>query len=258
MNKVLEIKNLHAGIRGDDNSSEQAAYTPILKGINLTIGAGEVHAVMGKNGAGKSTLSNVIMGNPAYEIESGDILLDGESIVDMSVDERARAGLFLSFQYPVPLPGITMTNLLRSSLQSINGAPTPAREFRKRLNSSMDVLKMDAQFRTRYVNDGFSGGEKKRAEILQMAMLKPKMAILDETDSGLDIDALRIVSHGIESIRGESGILLITHYYRMLEYIKPDHVHVFVDGKIIKSGGPELALRLEEEGYEPILQEASA
>jgi len=229
----------------------------ILNGINLEVPQGEVHAIMGQNGTGKSTLAYTLMGHPKYEIESGQITLDGKDLIGLAPEERSRLGLFLAFQYPVAIPGVTVANFLRTAMNAHRkaknpddkGVPIP--EFRKLLTEKMDFLKMDHAMAGRYLNDGFSGGEKKRVEILQMAMLQPTMAILDETDSGLDIDALRIVSEGIESLKNESlGILVITHYQRMLNYLKPDVVHVMVDGKILMSGGPELALKLEEEGYE--------
>ncbi len=229
----------------------------ILNGINLEVPQGEVHAIMGPNGTGKSTLAYTLMGHPKYEIESGQVTLDGKDLISLAPEERSRLGLFLAFQYPVAIPGVTVANFLRTAMNAHRkaknpddkGVPIP--EFRKLLTEKMDFLKMDHAMAGRYLNDGFSGGEKKRVEILQMAMLQPTMAILDETDSGLDIDALRIVSEGIESLKNESlGILVITHYQRMLNYLKPDVVHVMVDGKILISGGPELALKLEQEGYE--------
>ena len=229
----------------------------ILNGINLEVPQGEVHAIMGPNGTGKSTLAYTLMGHPKYEVESGQITLDGKELIGLAPEERSRLGLFLAFQYPVAIPGVTVANFLRTAMNAHRkaknpedkGVPIP--EFRRLLTEKMDFLKMDHAMAGRYLNDGFSGGEKKRVEILQMAMLQPSMAILDETDSGLDIDALRIVSEGIESLKNESlGILVITHYQRMLNYLKPDVVHVMVDGKILMSGGPELALKLEEEGYE--------
>ena len=229
----------------------------ILNGINLEVPQGEVHAIMGPNGTGKSTLAYTLMGHPKYEIESGQVTLDGKDLISLAPEERSRLGLFLAFQYPVAIPGVTVANFLRTAMNAHRkaknpddkGVPIP--EFRKLLTEKMDFLEMDHAMAGRYLNDGFSGGEKKRVEILQMAMLQPTMAILDETDSGLDIDALRIVSEGIESLKNESlGILVITHYQRMLNYLKPDVVHVMVDGKILISGGPELALKLEQEGYE--------
>jgi len=229
----------------------------ILNGINLEVPQGEVHAIMGPNGTGKSTLAYTLMGHPKYEIESGRITLGGIDLIGMATEERSRLGLFLAFQYPVAIPGVTVANFLRTAINAHRkaknpddkGVPIP--EFRKLLTEKMDFLKMDHAMAGRYLNDGFSGGEKKRVEILQMAMLQPTMAILDETDSGLDIDALRIVSEGIESLKSDAlGILVITHYQRMLNYLKPDVVHVMVDGKILMSGGPDLALKLEKEGYE--------
>ncbi|MCW7471282.1 Fe-S cluster assembly ATPase SufC [Leptospira kanakyensis] len=245
MSAILEIKSLHANV-GDKT---------ILRGVNLTIGPGEVHAIMGPNGSGKSTLSNVILGHPKYTITSGDILFKGESILNKTTDERARLGLFLSFQYPTSLPGVTIGNFLKSILKAHRGKEVPVKEFKQELKQSMDLLEVPQSFIARYVNDGFSGGEKKRAEILQMSLLKPILSILDETDSGLDIDALRIVSEGINSNRNpERSILLITHYQRMLNYIVPDFVHVFADGRILETGGKDLSLKLEEVGYDWILE----
>ncbi|TVR19084.1 MAG: Fe-S cluster assembly ATPase SufC [Anaerolineaceae bacterium] len=249
MGVTLEIQNLHAKVDGEDIS--------ILRGVNLTIKQGEVHAMMGPNGSGKSTLANVLMGNPAYEITEGDILLDGESILEMEPDERSRAGLFLAFQYPVAIPGVTVANFLRHAINArmkeqdpeSKGISIPA--FRKMMMEKMGKLEMDSSFAGRYLNDGFSGGEKKRAEILQMAVLEPAIAILDETDSGLDIDALRIVAEGVAMLKGPNlGTLVITHYQRILNYIKPDHVHIMFGGRVAESGGAELALRLEEQGYD--------
>ncbi|HMV42981.1 MAG TPA: Fe-S cluster assembly ATPase SufC [Leptospiraceae bacterium] len=241
MSELLKIIDLHANIQGKE----------ILKGVNLTIQEGEVHAIMGKNGSGKSTLSNIIMGHPNYEVTKGDILFRGESILSLKTDERARKGIFLCFQYPTGIPGVTVANFLRTVLKSITGKDVSIKEFRKDLKEAMTFLQMDDSFVSRYVNDGFSGGEKKRNEILQMSLLKPKLAILDETDSGLDIDALKIVCDGINKYKSkENGILLITHYQRMLNYITPDFVHVFIDGKIVLTGGKELALKLEENGYD--------
>lgn len=245
MSAILEIKSLHANV-GDKT---------ILRGVNLTIGPGEVHAIMGPNGSGKSTLSNVILGHPKYTITSGEILFRGESILNKSTDERARLGIFLSFQYPTALPGVTIGNFLKSILKAHRGKDVPVKEFKQELKQSMDLLEVPQSFIGRYVNDGFSGGEKKRAEILQMSLLKPVLSILDETDSGLDIDALRIVSEGINSNRNpERSILLITHYQRMLNYIVPDFVHVFADGRILETGGKDLSLKLEEVGYDWILE----
>ena len=230
---------------------------PILKGINLEVPKGEVHAIMGPNGTGKSTLAYTLMGHPKYKIEKGKIFLGKKEINNLSPEERSHLGIFLAFQYPVAIPGVTVANFLRSALNAHRKAKDPnykgipILEFRKLMVEKMDLLKMDHAMAGRYLNDGFSGGEKKRVEILQMAMLEPAMAILDETDSGLDIDALRIVSEGINTLRGDNlGILVITHYQRILNYLKPDVVHVMVDGKILQTGGPELALKLEDEGYE--------
>ena len=243
----LVIRNLHAGIDGKS----------ILKGVNLTVKQGEVHALMGPNGTGKSTLAYVLMGHPKYEVTSGEVFFGGENLLDMEPDQRSRAGLFLAFQYPVAIPGVSVANFLRTAVNSRRkagdpddkGIPIP--EFRSMLKQRMDLLKMDHSFAGRYLNEGFSGGEKKRAEILQMAALQPEIAILDETDSGLDIDALRIVSDGVNALRGEDlGVLVITHYQRILNYIKPDFVHIMLGGKIVESGGPELALTLEEQGYD--------
>lgn len=243
----LEIKDLHVSIEDKE----------ILKGLTLTIKQGEVHAIMGPNGTGKSTLAYTLMGHPNYTVTGGEVLLDGENVLDMEPDERSRAGIFLAFQYPVAIPGVTVANFLRSAINSRRragnpedkGMPIP--EFRKILKEKMDALKMDHAFAGRYLNDGFSGGEKKRAEILQMATLKPEIAILDETDSGLDIDALRIVSEGVNALSGpELGVLVITHYQRLLNYIKPQFVHVMMGGRIVESGGPDLALHLEEQGYD--------
>lgn len=247
MQPILEIKDLHASVEGKK----------ILQGVNLTIQPGEVHAIMGPNGSGKSTLSNVILGHPKYKVESGDIVFQGQSILELSTDERARRGVFLSFQYPTSLPGITIPNFFRTVLKSIRGKEIPMREFKQELKAGMKLLEMPDTFLNRYVNDGFSGGEKKRTEILQMAMIQPALAILDETDSGLDIDALRIVSHGITACKSpERSVLLITHYQRMLNYVVPDFIHVFAKGKVIQTGTKELALELEENGYDGILERA--
>ncbi len=238
---LLEIRGLHVSI-GDK---------PILKGLSLTVNRGEVHAIMGPNGSGKSTLANTLMGSLSYKITSGEVLLKGRPLAGLKPDERARMGLFLAFQYPVPIPGVTMVNFLRQALNATRGSEVPIREFRELLFSKMDVLKMDQDFARRYVNDGFSGGEKKRAEMLQMAVLQPTMAVLDETDSGLDIDALRTVAEGVNAIMNpQMGLLLITHYQRLLNYIKPHFVHVLIDGRIVRSGGPELAEELEARGYD--------
>ncbi len=249
MTPLLEIRDLHAGVEGKE----------ILRGISLVINPGEIHAIMGPNGSGKSTLANVLMGNPSYQVTAGDIFLAGQRINDLSPDERARLGLFLAFQYPVPVPGVTLVNFLRQAVNAVRGQEVPVREFRELLFEKMDLLKMDRDFARRYLNDGFSGGEKKRAEMLQMAVLQPKMAVLDETDSGLDIDALRTVAEGVNRIMNpEMGLLLITHYQRLLNYIRPHFVHVLIDGRIVKSGGPELAEELEARGYEGLEAELAA
>jgi Fe-S cluster assembly ATP-binding protein len=251
----LEIINLHASIDGK----------PILRGVNLAVNKGEVHAVMGPNGSGKSTLANVLMGHPAYEVTAGDIRYKGESILEWEPDERARRGMFLAFQYPTAIPGVNMANFLRMSVNARRkeldpeGKPMPVPEFRRLLREKMKLLKVDESFASRYLNEGFSGGEKKRAEILQMAMLQPEIAVLDETDSGLDIDALRIVADGVNAQLGPNlGVLVITHYQRLLNYIKPHFVHVLVDGQIVQSGGPELALELEARGYDWVREEVTA
>ena len=246
---VLELKNLHVALEDG---------TEIVKGVDLIVGTNEVHAVMGPNGSGKSTLAYALMGHPAYEITEGELLLDGKSILEMAADERAQRGLFLAFQYPHAVPGVTVTSFLRSAINAIRKAqnggdenPIPIPEFRKELLDQMDRLKVSRELASRYLNDGFSGGEKKRVEILQMAMLRPRIAILDETDSGLDIDALKVVAGGVKELVGpEMGALVITHYQRILDYITPDYVHVFIDGRIVEEGGPELAHKLEAEGYE--------
>jgi Fe-S cluster assembly ATP-binding protein len=253
---LLELKNLHVALEDG---------TEIVKGVDLAVNQNEVHAVMGPNGSGKSTLAYALMGHPAYEITEGEILFDGESLLEMEADERAQRGLFLAFQYPHAVPGVTVTSFLRSAINAIRKAraggeddPVAIPEFRKELLGQMDRLKVSRELASRYLNDGFSGGEKKRVEILQMAMLKPRIAILDETDSGLDIDALRIVAGGVKELVGpEMGALLITHYQRILNYIQPDFVHVFVDGRIVEEGGPELAHKLEAEGYEAFTPEVT-
>jgi len=255
----LEIKNLHVNIEDKE----------ILKGLSLTINQGEIHAIMGPNGTGKSTLAYTLMGHPNYTVTEGEIIFKGQNVLELEPDERSRAGIFLAFQYPVAIPGVTVANFLRTAInarrRAVNpedkGMPIP--EFRKMLKEKMAMLKMDQAFAGRYLNDGFSGGEKKRAEILQMATLQPSIAILDETDSGLDIDALRIVAEGVNALSGpELGVLVITHYQRLLNYIKPDYVHIMLDGRIVESGGPDLALHLEEQGYdwvrEKYEEEASA
>jgi len=243
----LSIQNLHVSIDGKS----------ILKGVNLTVNQGEVHALMGPNGTGKSTLAYALMGHPSYEVTEGQVWFKGQNIIELEPDERSHLGVFLAFQYPVAIPGVSVANFLRSALNAQRkagnpddkGIPVP--EFRKLLKERMDLLKMDHTVAGRYLNDGFSGGEKKRAEILQLATLKPEIAILDETDSGLDIDALRIVSEGVNALRGSDlGVLVITHYQRILNYIKPEHVHIMMDGRVVESGGAELALHLEEHGYD--------
>lgn len=241
----LEIKDLHVSIDTEQGEKQ------ILKGVSLTINSGETHALMGPNGSGKSTLAQAIAGHPSYNVTGGEILLDGEDVLEMEVDERAQAGLFLAMQYPVEVPGVSMTNFLRTAKTALDGEAPAIRTWTKDVRSAMENLEMESSFATRNVNEGFSGGEKKRAEILQLELFKPKFAILDETDSGLDIDALRIVSAGVNRAQenNDMGSMLITHYTRILRYIKPDFVHVFVDGKIVDSGGEELAERLEDEGY---------
>jgi Fe-S cluster assembly ATP-binding protein len=243
----LIIRNLHVSIEDK----------PILKGLNLTVNQGEVHAIMGPNGTGKSTLAYTLMGHPSYEVTQGEVIFKDQDLLSLKADERSRLGLFLAFQYPVAIPGVSLANFLRTALNARRkaedpqdkGIPVP--EFRKMLKQKMELLKMDPVFAGRYLNDGFSGGEKKRAEILQMATLQPEIAILDETDSGLDIDALRIVAEGVNALRGpDLGVMVITHYQRILNYIKPDIVHVMLDGRIVESGGADLALHLEEHGYE--------
>jgi len=243
----LEIRNLHVSIDGKE----------ILKGLDLTIRQSEVHAVMGPNGTGKSTLAYALMGHPSYQVTEGEAIYNGVNILELEPDERSRLGIFLAFQYPVSIPGVTVANFLRTAINArrravnSNDKGVPILEFRKIMIERMEHLKMDSTFAGRYLNEGFSGGEKKRAEILQMAMLKPEIAILDETDSGLDIDALRVVSEGVNALRGpDLGVLLITHYQRILNYIKPDQVHIMLGGIIVESGGADLALHLEEHGYE--------
>ena len=249
MAATLEIRNLHASVEGDESL--------ILRGVNLQVKQGEIHALMGPNGSGKSTLANALMGNPAYEIHEGEVLLDGEDVLAMEADERSRAGLFLAFQYPVAIPGVTLGNFLRHAINArmkaedpeSKGMPIP--KFARMMRAKMTQLHIDHAFAGRYLNEGFSGGEKKRAEVLQMAVLEPRIAVLDETDSGLDIDALRIVADGVNSLTGPNmGALVITHYQRMLNYIKPDYVHVMHDGRIVESGGPGLAHELEAQGYD--------
>ena len=257
----LIVKDLHVSVEGKE----------ILKGLSLELRKGEVHALMGPNGSGKSTFANTLMGHPKYDVTAGDILFKGESVLDKETDERARMGLFMAFQYPVAIPGLTFGSFLRAALNA-RIAPSvgedgkvphkrgmPPKEFRALMRAKMATLKMDEKFAMRYLNDGFSGGEKKRAEILQMAVLKPEIAIMDETDSGLDIDALKVVSEGVNALAGpDLGVLVITHYNRILDYIKPDRVHVMIDGRIATSGGPELALELESRGYDWVREEVSS
>jgi Fe-S cluster assembly ATP-binding protein len=254
MTAALEIRNLHAEVEDEE----------ILKGVNLTVRQGETHALMGPNGSGKSTLANVLMGHPDYEVTAGQIIFDGHDLLELAPDERSHLGLFLAFQYPVAIPGVTLANFLRHAINARRkaedpddkGMPIP--EFRRILKEKMDMLEMDHSFAGRYLNEGFSGGEKKRAEILQLAALDPKIAILDETDSGLDIDALRIVADGVNRLAGPHlGTLVITHYQRILNYIKPEFVHIMLDGRIVESGGSELALKLEERGYDWIREKVN-
>ena len=246
---TLEIKNLNAQVLPSDENDEPKK---ILNGVNLTINSGETHAIMGPNGSGKSTLAYAISGHPRYEVTEGEVLLDGVNLLDLDVDERARAGLFLAMQYPTEVPGVSMANFLRSAATATRGEAPKLREWVKEAREAMKELDIDPSFSERSVNEGFSGGEKKRHEVLQLGLLKPKFAILDETDSGLDVDALRIVSEGINNYqeRENGGVLMITHYQRILNYVKPDHVHVFAGGRIVTSGGPELAEQLENEGYD--------
>ena len=246
---TLEIRDLEAVVKPTEPGEEPKQ---ILKGVNLTINSGETHAIMGPNGSGKSTLSYTIAGHPRYEVTGGEVLLDGENIIDMSVDERARAGLFLAMQYPVEVPGVSMANFLRTSATAVRGEAPRLRDWIKEVKDAQKELKIDTSFSERAVNEGFSGGEKKRHEILQLSLLKPKFAILDETDSGLDVDALRIVSQGIHDYKEQNngGIMLMTHYKRILNYVRPDFVHVFANGRVVTTGGPELADKLEEEGYD--------
>lgn len=243
---LLEIKNLHVSVQTEQGDK------PILRGVDLQIRTGETHAIMGPNGSGKSTLAYTIAGHPKYTVTEGEILLDGENVLEMSVDERARAGLFLAMQYPVEIPGVSVSNFLRTAKTAVAGEAPALRTWVKDVREAMDNLKMDKTFSERNVNEGFSGGEKKRHEILQLELLKPQFAVLDETDSGLDVDALKIVSEGVNRAKeaNDMGVLLITHYTRILKYIKPDFVHVFVAGKVAEEGGPELAERLEAEGYD--------
>jgi len=246
----LDIQNLHVRVEGADE---------ILHGVDLRVEKGQTHALMGPNGSGKSTLANTIMGNPNYEITEGTIVLNGEDLTEADPDERARAGIFMAFQYPATIPGVSVANFMRLAVNAGREEPIKVKEFGALLRKNMDMLKIDPQFTKRYLNEGFSGGEKKRAEILQLAMLRPEFAVLDETDSGLDIDALRIVSDGVNELRGpELGTLIITHYTRILGYVRPEFVHIMLDGRIVRQGGPELAGQLEAEGYEGIRAEVAA
>ncbi len=253
MTSSLSIKDLHVSINDK----------PIIKGLNLEVKSGEIHAIMGPNGSGKSTMAYALAGHPMYEVEGGEVWMDGINLLELPPDERAQMGLFLAFQYPTAIPGISMANFLRTSVNAVKGKNNgkkgiPITEFRKLLMEKMALLKMDKSFARRYLNEGFSGGEKKRAEILQMALLEPKFAILDETDSGLDIDALKIVSEGINAMTGpDRSFIIVTHYQRILNYIKPDFVHIMYDGQIVESGGPELAARLEAEGYDHLYKKAA-
>ena len=241
---LFEFKNIHVEVEGKE----------VVRGVSLRMNAGETHAIMGPNGSGKSSLSNALMGHPSYKISKGEAWLNGKSILDMEADERSRAGLFLAFQYPLAIPGVSVANFLRAAVRSHRGEGADMSDFRSLLKKQMAALSVDPSFATRYLNDGFSGGEKKRVEILQMAMLNPRVALLDETDSGLDIDALKTVADGINRFHNENNsMLLVTHYQRLLNYIKPDFVHVMVNGKLVKTGGPELALKLEDEGYDWVI-----
>ena len=246
---ILEVRDLKVSITAKRDIQ-------IVRGVDLAVAAGEVHALMGPNGSGKSTLANAIAGSPAYTVDGGQVIFKGEDITALTPDKRARRGLFLSFQYPTAIPGVTMINFLREALKARRGDEVSARDFLQQLRATLKMLNMDEEFARRYVNDGFSGGEKKRAEILQLGMLKPELAILDETDSGLDVDALRTVAEGVNTLRSpDVGFLIITHYQRILNYVEPDFVHVLVDGRIVRSGDAELAKQIEADGYDPILQE---
>jgi Fe-S cluster assembly ATP-binding protein len=245
----LEIRNLHS----------RTEEREILHGVDLTVSPGEVHALMGPNGSGKSTLANTIMGSPSYEVTEGQVLVNGEDMTEADPDERARAGVFMAFQYPATIPGVSVANFLRMAVNAGRDEPIKVKEFGELLKRNMDVLRIDRAFTSRYLNEGFSGGEKKRAEILQMAMLQPEFAVLDETDSGLDIDALRVVADGVNAMRSpERGVLIITHYTRILRYVEPDFVHIMLDGRIVREGGPELADQLEAEGYDRVREEVAA
>ncbi|WP_257158263.1 Fe-S cluster assembly ATPase SufC [Corynebacterium cystitidis] len=249
----LEIKNLHAQVLPSEEGQEP---TPILKGVNLTVKSGETHAIMGPNGSGKSTLAYALAGHPRYEITEGEVLMDGQNLLELEIDERARAGLFLAMQYPTEVPGVSSSNFMRSAVTAVRGEAPKLREWVKELNGQRDALQIDKSFGERSINEGFSGGEKKRHEVLQLGLLKPKFAVMDETDSGLDVDALRIVSDGINNYQEETngGIVMITHYKRILNYVKPDYVHVFANGQIVKTGGAELADQLEADGYDQFLK----
>jgi len=249
---TLEIRDLHVSVQTPEGDKQ------ILRGVNLTINSGETHAIMGPNGSGKSTLAYSIAGHPKYHVTGGEVLMDGENVLDMSVDERARAGMFLAMQYPVEVPGVSVSNFLRTAKTAIDGKAPALRHWVSDVRTTMEGLRIDPAFSERNVNEGFSGGEKKRHEILQLELLKPKFAVLDETDSGLDVDALRVVSQGVNRVRSNTdvGIMLITHYTRILQYITPDFVHVFVNGRVAEQGGPELAERLEAEGYDRFLTPA--
>ena len=251
---TLQIRDLHVTVEADGGTKE------ILTGVNLTVNAGETHALMGPNGSGKSTLAYAVAGHPKYTVSAGSVTLDGQDVLEMTVDERARAGLFLAMQHPVEVPGVSVSNFLRTSATAIRGEAPKLRTWLKEMKTSMERLAIDPSFAQRNVNEGFSGGERKRSEILQLELLAPKMAILDETDSGLDVDALRVVSEGINRVResGDTGVLLITHFTRILRYVRPDHVHVFLDGRIVAEGGPELADTIEAEGYAAYTAAATA
>ncbi len=250
---TLQIIDLRASVETKEGRKQ------ILNGVNLTIESGQTHAIMGPNGSGKSTLAYTLAGHPKYQVDGGQVLIDGENLLEMTADERAKAGLFLAMQYPVEVPGVSMTNFLRTAVTAVQGEAPSIRTWTKELSEAMKRLRMDPKFAQRSVNDGFSGGEKKRAEVLQLELLKPKFAILDETDSGLDVDALRIVSEGVNRAKENTGlgIMMVTHYTRILKYIKPDVVHVFAHGQVVETGGPDLADRLEEEGYDKYLPEGS-
>ena len=244
---LFEFRDIHVEVEGKE----------VVKGVSLSINPGEVHAIMGPNGSGKSSLSNALMGHPGYSIAKGEAFIAGQNLIELEADERSRAGLFLAFQYPLAIPGVTVANFMRAALQAHRGKDADMTDFRKLFKKEMEELQIDHAFATRYLNDGFSGGEKKRIEILQMAMLQPKVAMLDETDSGLDIDALKTVANGINRYHtGENCVLLVTHYQRLLNYVKPDYVHVMYNGQFVESGGPELALKLEDEGYDWIMKRA--